>query len=398
MERGEGVAGRVWDTGSAAARRGLRHLGGPRATISRTEVVSAVVGVPLLSGREVVGTLGMARSAADDRGFDAERRRAAPAARPARLDRRRQRRSPPDRRGGASRRGRRERVEERVPGHDEPRDPDADERRHRDDRPPARDASSTPSSASTRARSASSGEALLTIINDILDFSKIEAGRMELENAPVRPPRVPRDGARPPRRRGARRRGSSSPTRSSRGTPRVRRRRRRPPAADPRQPAQQRRQVHRGGRGRADRDAPSPARPTGAVTLHSLGPGHGDRHLTRAGRPAVPVVQPGRRVDQPSLRRHRARARHLAAARRADGRDDVGRERGARRARQHVPHDRQRRRHGRPAGGSREPGAVGQAPPGRRRRDVGAPDRRPLRRGSRDEASSRRPTCPKRPS
>ena len=37
------------------------------------------------------------------------------------------------------------------------------------------------SSATTRRRSARSGDALLTIINDILDFSKIEAGKLELE-------------------------------------------------------------------------------------------------------------------------------------------------------------------------------------------------------------------------
>ena len=44
--------------------------------------------------------------------------------------------------------------------------------------------------------------------------------------------------------------------------------------------------------------------------------------------PAVRVVQPGRRLDDAPLRRNRARARHIEAADRAHGRDDVGGERG----------------------------------------------------------------------
>ena len=43
---------------------------------------------------------------------------------------------------------------------------------------------------------------------------------------------------------------------------------------------------------------------------------------------AVRVLQPGRRLDHSPLRRYRARARDLEASRRADGRDDVGGERG----------------------------------------------------------------------
>ena len=40
------------------------------------------------------------------------------------------------------------------------------------------------------------------------------------------------------------------------------------------------------------------------------------------------VLQPGRRLDDAPLRRHGPRPRDLEAPRRADGRDDVGRERG----------------------------------------------------------------------
>ena len=73
--------------------------------------------------------------------------------------------------------------EERVPGQHEPRDPDADERRHRHDRPAARhgaDARAARFAEIVRA----SGDALLHVINDILDFSKIEAGKLELEREP----------------------------------------------------------------------------------------------------------------------------------------------------------------------------------------------------------------------
>ncbi len=49
------------------------------------------------------------------------------------------------------------------------------------DRPAARHARSTTSSAASPRPSRSSGEALLAIIDDILDFSKIEAGKLDLD-------------------------------------------------------------------------------------------------------------------------------------------------------------------------------------------------------------------------
>ena len=82
-----------------------------------------------------------------------------------------------------------------------------------------------------------------------------------------------------------------------------------------------------------------PAR-TGAdeVELHISRARHGHRHPGRPHAPAVRLVQPDRRVDLATLRRHRPRACDLEAPRRADGRNDVGRER-RRRAREHVPPD-----------------------------------------------------------
>ena len=103
-----------------------------------------------------------------------------------------------------------------------------------------------------------SGDALLTIINDILDFSKIEAGRMDIEAQPfdlrdcvesaldLVSTRAVEEAPRhrlPVRRRRA---GGH-------------RRRRDAAAPDPPQPAGQRGEVHRSGRGRADRDVAAAA-------------------------------------------------------------------------------------------------------------------------------------------
>ena len=75
--------------------------------------------------------------------------------------------------------------EVRVPGDHEPRDPDADERRHRHDRPAARhrlNGEQRHSADTIRA----SAEALLSIINDILDFSRMEAGPARFRGHAVR--------------------------------------------------------------------------------------------------------------------------------------------------------------------------------------------------------------------
>ena len=95
----------------------------------------------------------------------------------------------------------------------------------------------------------SSGDALLTIINDILDFSKIEAGKVDLRRRAVQPGRVHRGRARrhrPDSRGQGRRAGLRGRRRSAAGC----RRRPRPAAPDPAQPAVERDQVHREGRGR----------------------------------------------------------------------------------------------------------------------------------------------------
>ena len=77
-----------------------------------------------------------------------------------------------------------------VPGEHEPRDPHADERRHRHDRAAAGHASSIAEQREyVETIRDSAAMRCCAIINDILDFSKIEAGKLDLERAPLRPAR-----------------------------------------------------------------------------------------------------------------------------------------------------------------------------------------------------------------
>ena len=105
---------------------------------------------------------------------------------------------------------------------------------------------------------------------------------------------------------------------------------------------------------------------------------HGHRHPAGPDGPPVRVVQPGGHVDDPTLRRHRARAGDLPPARRPDGRHDARRERGGEGL--DLPHRARR-------AGGRGAEAV-------RRRRIAAAARRQARarRGrQRDEPRDRRP-------
>ena len=186
-----------------------------------------------------------------------------------------------------------------------------------------------------------SGEALLTIINDILDFSKIEAGRFELDAHPFVAGgddrgRARRDG--PDRRE----EGPRARLRDRPGAARLGRRRRGAAAPDRAEPAVERDQVHRDRRGRRAGDRIATRRGWGRArrfaTLGDPARGlrHRDGHPGRPDRAAVPVVQPGRRVDRPAVRRDGPGPRDQPPPGGADGRLARRREQRHPRRGQHV--------------------------------------------------------------
>jgi GAF domain-containing protein len=148
-----------------------------------------------------------------------------------------------------------------------------------------------------------SGDALLTIINDILDFSKIEAGKVELAAEPFSL-RVSVESALDVIAPTAAKKGRRAGLRDGRRIARGDRRRRRPAPPDRPQPAVQRGEVLRAGRGRPVPRSRSTRVRGRALDRCGRGPRYRHRHPAGPhGRP-VPVVQPGRRIGLPAVRRN----------------------------------------------------------------------------------------------
>ena len=191
-----------------------------------------------------------------------------------------------------------------------------------------------------------SAESLLTIINDILDFSKIEAGRIELEAVPFALGRASRA-----------RSTSWRPGRGQAHRPRVRARPEAAATPSPEMPVGCARSSSTSSRMRSS--SPRRARSSCRSAARAAAPVAGDAAERRweidvavrdtgigiprgPHRPAVPVVQPGGRLDLATVRRNGPRTRDQQAPGRAAGGHDHRREQ--RRAGRGQPLRRQHRR------------------------------------------------------
>ncbi len=164
-----------------------------------------------------------------------------------------------------------------------------------------------------------SGDTLLTVINDILDFSKIEAGRLELESQPFDLRECIESALDLVATRAAEK-GLDLAYLIGDGTP----------AAVVGDVTRLRQvllnllsnAVKFTEAGEVVLSVSAQRRDGGAAAPRPdvRRPRHRHRHPAGSARPAVPVVQPGGRLDHPPLRRHRPRAGHQPAAYRADGR------------------------------------------------------------------------------
>ena len=234
---------------------------------------------------------------------------------------------------GAGQGGRRGRHpgQERVPGQHEPRDPHADERHHRHDRAGARHRAD-PRAARVPRDGEALGRSPADVINDILDFSKIEAGKLDLELVDF-DLRDTLDDTVATLAMRAHKKGLELADHVAADVPDAL-------VGDP----HRLRQVLVNLVGNAIKftergevvlrvEVRGADRGGGVPALRRQR--HGHRHRARAAAEALPGLLPGRHLDHPQVRRHRAGPGDLGPAGRDDGRGPSGRERG--RPGQHVP-------------------------------------------------------------
>ena len=247
------------------------------------------------------------------------------------------RRHEPGRRAGRRRR-RGQPGQERLPGQHEPRDQDAHERRARHDRVVARHEAGSGPAPLRRGRPVERRIAAGTHQRHPRLFQD-RSRQDDPRDSVVRPygsaRRLRRRSGRPGPARGS---GVHLRRRSGRAHPHLRR----PGSAAPdsAEPGRQRGQVHAERRSRGSRRPGLRDRYGGSAAL--LRERHRHRHSGRQTGHPVPEVHPGGRVDDPPLRRNRARPGHLQAAGGDDGRRDRRRQRRGRRLRVlvHSPNSR----------------------------------------------------------
>ena len=254
--------------------------------------------------------------------------------------------------------------QERVPGQHEPRDPHADERHHRHDRAGARHRARPPSSASTSSmvqglgrRAADGHQRHPRLLQDRGRQARPGADRLR----PARQPRRhrasrwrcartrrgwswPADVAADVPGRAGRRPGPAAPGRSSTWSA--------TPSSSPSGARSSSRVEPESRTERRGRACTSPSRDTGIGIPR------------REAAADLRGLRPGRRLDDRQVRRHRAGPGDLGAAGRADGRPDLGRERGRAGAAPStspsasaVPDGRAPRRRAEPADAARPAGA-----------------------------------------